>query len=212
MLAIGKDEDCLEGVVFTADSNYHSETNLKSCDEMGVDAYVPDPLFRQRDPRFETRGKYKPEKKFRFGHEDFTYDEGVDWYVCPQGNPLKRHSPGKRSGGNIYRLYVARLEECRDCPVKDRCLHSKRSKRKSLSIPVGHTGTFSQQMRENIDTPLGRLLYSLRMAVVEPVFANIRIHKRLDRFTLRGKKRVNIQWLLSCMVYNMEKIAVYGTV
>ncbi len=42
------------------------------------------------------------------------------------------------------------------------------------------------------------------------VFANIRTHKRLDRFTLRGKIKVNIQWLLYCMVHNIEKITNYG--
>jgi len=42
------------------------------------------------------------------------------------------------------------------------------------------------------------------------VFANIRSNKRLDRFTLRGKIKVNIQWLMFCLVHNMEKILNYG--
>jgi hypothetical protein len=46
--------------------------------------------------------------------------------------------------------------------------------------------------------------------VAEPVFANIRTQKRLDRFTLRGKVKVNIQWLLYCMIHNIEKIKNYG--
>ena len=40
--------------------------------------------------------------------------------------------------------------------------------------------------------PSGRI-YPQRLAIAEPVFANIRINKRLDRFTLRGKIKVNIQ-------------------
>ena len=48
------------------------------------------------------------------------------------------------------------------------------------------------------------------MAIVEPVFGNIRFLKRLDRFTLRGKIKVNIQWLLYCMVHNKEKVTNYG--
>jgi hypothetical protein len=51
---------------------------------------------------------------------------------------------------------------------------------------------------------------SARGAVAEPVFANLRTHKRLDRFTLRGKAKVNIQWLLYCMIHNIEKITNYG--
>ncbi|MDR2702134.1 MAG: transposase [Spirochaetaceae bacterium] len=40
---------------------------------------------------------------------------------------------------------------------------------------------------------------------MEPVFANIRYCKGLNRFTLRGKEKVNSQWLLYCMVHNLGK-------
>jgi len=36
------------------------------------------------------------------------------------------------------------------------------------------------------------------------------IGKGLDKFSLRGKVKVNIQWLLYCMVHNIEKVANYG--
>jgi hypothetical protein len=65
----------------------------------------------------------------------------------------------------------------------------------------------SQKMRNAIDSPQGRALYSRRMAAVEPVFANIRHHKRMSRFTLRGKANVSTQWQLYCLVHNIEKIA-----
>jgi IS5 family transposase len=65
-------------------------------------------------------------------------------------------------------------------------------------------------MAAKMDTERGRELYPHRMKIVEPVFANIRTQKRLDRFTLRGKIKVNIQWLLYCMVHNIEKIANCG--
>jgi Transposase DDE domain len=45
---------------------------------------------------------------------------------------------------------------------------------------------------------------------VEPVFGNLRAQKGLDRFTLRGQKKVNIQWTLYCMMHNIEKIGKYG--
>jgi hypothetical protein len=48
------------------------------------------------------------------------------------------------------------------------------------------------------------------MSVVEPVFANIGTNKRLNRFSLRGKKKVESQWQLYCMVHNIEKLANYG--
>jgi hypothetical protein len=65
-------------------------------------------------------------------------------------------------------------------------------------------------MAGKVDSERGRKIYPQRLAVAEPVFANLRIHKRLDQFTLRGKATVNIQWLLYCMIHNIEKITNYG--
>ena len=65
-------------------------------------------------------------------------------------------------------------------------------------------------MRQKIDTPEGRRLYERRMGTVEPVFANLVENKRLKRFTLRGLLKATTQWLLWCMVHNLEKIGNYG--
>ena len=78
-------------------------------------------------------------------------------------------------------------------------------------VPTGTEGiNLTKQMIEKIDTEQGRKVYAQRMAIVEPIFSNIRVQKRLDRFTLRGKAKVNIQWLLYSMVHNIEKISNYG--
>jgi hypothetical protein len=85
------------------------------------------------------------------------------------------------------------------------------SKRKHLAVPIGTEGiNLSKQMVKKIETEAGRRIYPQRLAIAEPVFANIRINKRLDRFTLRGKIKVNIQWLMYCLVHNIEKILNYG--
>ena len=58
-----------------------------------------------------------------------------------------------------------------------------------------------------IDAPAGRAQYARRFATVEPVFANLRVNKRLDRFTLHGRAKVDTQWKLDCLVHNIEKLA-----
>jgi hypothetical protein len=65
----------------------------------------------------------------------------------------------------------------------------------------------AQEMREKIDKPKYKKLYSKRMQIIEPVFADITYCKGMDRFTLRTQKKVNIQWKLYCIVYNMGKCA-----
>jgi len=71
-------------------------------------------------------------------------------------------------------------------------------------------GSITDRMREKIDSHEGRKTYSKRLGIVEPVFANIRSCKRMNRFTLRGKIKVNIQWQLYCLVHNIEKIVNFG--
>ncbi|MFN8800711.1 MAG: transposase, partial [Gemmatimonas sp.] len=65
-------------------------------------------------------------------------------------------------------------------------------------------------MRRRIDRPEARAQYAQRFATVEPVVGNLRANKRLDRFTLRGRTKVDTQWKLYCLVHNIEKLAHAG--
>jgi hypothetical protein len=49
-----------------------------------------------------------------------------------------------------------------------------------------------------------------RDTTVEPVFGNLRYNKRLSRFTLRGKVKVDGQFKLYAMMHNIEKLAGNG--
>lgn len=71
-------------------------------------------------------------------------------------------------------------------------------------------GSITDEMRAKIDTPQGRAIYSRRLSTVEPVFANVRTQKRMYRFTLRGRVKVTIQWMLYCLVHNIDKILNFG--
>ncbi|MEO8038587.1 MAG: transposase, partial [Betaproteobacteria bacterium] len=55
-----------------------------------------------------------------------------------------------------------------------------------------------------------RAQYGRRFATVEPVFGNLRHNKGLKRFTLRGRRKVDEQWKLYCLVQNIEKLANSG--
>ena len=78
--------------------------------------------------------------------------------------------------------------------------------RRRRQAPVTHTA----RMKAAIDTPGGRARYAQRVGAVEPVFANVRYNKGLDRFTLRGRAKVDGQWKLFCLVHNIEKLATHG--
>ena len=65
-------------------------------------------------------------------------------------------------------------------------------------------------MRRRLDTPEGRARYGQRFATVEPAFGNRRANTRLDRFTLRGRTKVDAQWKRYCLAHNIEKLAHHG--
>lgn len=210
MEAIGQSEDYFEGKILTADSLYHSPTNLKKCDEEKIDAYIPDKDFRKRDPRLKTKGQRKTKKK-RFKLHDFQHNESRDEYICPQGKILKLQVKKVELDGVIYRRYVADRTDCQGCEFKSMCIINKKGKRRYLYVPIGSSlDNLTKPMIEKIDSEKGRKIYPQRIAIVEPVFANVRTHKRMDHFTMRGKIKVNIQWLLYCMIHNIEKIVNYG--
>lgn len=203
--SLGHSPDYFRGKILAADSNYHTEVNLKKCQELELDAYIPDRKFRNRDPRFSTQ-KRRQVRKFTL--KDFHHDAARDRYICPNGKVLKLRARRVLDHGYLYQKYLADAKDCQTCPLRARCIYGKNAKRKQLSVPIDES--LSKQMVEKIETAQGRRIYPQRLAIAEPVFANIRINKRLDRFTLRGKIKVNIQWLMYCLIHNIEKILNYG--
>jgi transposase len=207
---IGKGKDYFEGKILTADSSYHSVTNIAKCNEEKLDAYIPDNKFRNGDKRFATRVGYRPRSK-KFTFADFQYDGGKDEYMCPNGKRLKPLVKSGRHKGKLLRVYRSRQKDCRRCQLRAKCLQNKDAKRRHLTYYADASGNnISQAMVKKIETQKGRKIYPQRIAIVEPVFANIGVHKRMNKFSLRGKIKVNIQWLLYCMVHNIEKVANYG--
>ena len=210
MESIGYSTEYFEGKTFLADSNYHCEDNLRTCEEEKLDAYIPDVNFRKRDQRFETQSRHKP-KTGKFTPADFTYDESNDTYICPNGKELKLKAKRAKTGNWFFRRYMIKDGDCTECEFASKCLEGRGGKRKWLSIPIERVEpSYHEAMIAKIDTDAGKRKYEKRLGMVEPIFANIRIHKRMDRFTLRGKIKVNIQWLLYCMVHNIEKLAGRG--
>jgi hypothetical protein len=211
----GLGEGYVKGKILTADSSYHSDKNLKACEDASVDPYIPDTRFRKRDERFAESGRFKPREKPRnpnkFTKEDFLYESITDTYICPNGETLKATPKPHVAKGYMFRQYRTRHTACRGCTHKAKCVGNGPTERKHLDILLGQLSkTRCQRMREKIDTEHAKRIYQRRLAIVEPVFGNLRSQKRLDRFTLRGKVKVSTQWMLYCLVHNLEKIAHFG--
>ncbi|NVM23425.1 MAG: IS1182 family transposase [Desulfobacterales bacterium] len=219
--AIGREEP-LKGKKIIADTGYYSVNNLEACKELEVDAYVPDPQFRKRDVRFadagrhrrsvdKHKGRYKSKKRW-FSAEDFKLDDRTGKLICPADHGLYvKNRNFITADGYKAIAYQAPKTACRDCRLRSKCLRNPKTVSRQVHVFYGkRPGSITDEMKQKIDTPDGRRTYSKRLGIVEPVFGNIRACKRMDRFTLRGKTKVNIQWMLYCLVHNIEKIINYG--
>jgi len=218
--------DVFEHARITADSGFHSERNMQLLMVQGIDAYIADSQFRKRDPRFAERDRYKERfrKEQAFAHGTttayttryFTMSEDKNYCICPAGKRLHRN------GGNVIvaHKHVAikfrgNKTDCRACALRKKCLrYPDRTEVRQVYFFQGRAPSlpesFTEKMKRKIDSVKGRLIYNRRLATVEPVFGNICSTLGLNRFTLRGKRKVNIQWLLYCIVHNLLKVHRYG--
>lgn len=206
----------------SADTSYYSINNLETCKELEVDAYVPDPHFRKRDIRFADAGRYRrsvdkrkeryKSKKRWFSVEDFKLDDRTGKLICPAGHGLYiRNRNFITADGYKAIAYQAPKTACRDCRLRSKCLRNPKTVSRQVHVFYGkRPGSITDEMKQKIDTAEGRHIYSKRLGIVEPVFGNIRACKKMDRFTLRGQIKVNIQWMLYCLVHNIEKIINFG--
>ena len=220
LVAIGKEPTFFEGKELTADSNYHSLNSLTVCKNEKIDAYIPDIQFRKRDPRFAEQerfkdgvhGRQRPDAKpSSFTTADFSYDESKQVYLCPQGKELRCHARNQPNRYRIYDVYHARVQDCAACPLRSRCLSKPTVSRRYLSIQVDSgQPNLIDDMKAKMDSADGKRVYARRLGIVEPVFANICVQKRMNRFTLRSKQKVDVQWRLFALVHNIGKIHTFG--
>ncbi|MEK7191135.1 MAG: IS1182 family transposase [Pseudomonadota bacterium] len=219
--ALGEPADVLTKATLTADAGYASEANMRYVFDAGIDAYIADTQFRKRDPRFKEADRYKVRAREDHGTPrlfrpaDFTYDETERTCTCPAGKRLYKNGANVTIGGLVGMKFTAPLSACLSCGLRDQCLkHPEKTRVRQVVFFNGRSATapetFTHKMKRKIDSLTGKRIYQRRLATVEPVFANIRAAKGLDRFTLRGKTKVNSQWLLYCLVHNLGKIQRYG--
>lgn len=215
------------GTLITADAGYHSEANLAALADAHVDALIADADMRRRDERLAGQAVHRaaphplravtggrPEPRV-FQPADFTYDAEARTCVCPAGKALYRSGKDVVTRGYLADHFRGAKGVCSPCPLRAQCLRTPERtptrqvaffRGKAPDTPESHTA----RMQRRLDTPEGRARYGRRFATVEPVFGNLRANKRLDRFTLRGRAKVDAQWKLYCLVHNIEKLAHHG--
>ena len=66
-------------------------------------------------------------------------------------------------------------------------------------------------MRRVLATELGNALYRKRQATIEPMFANTKFNRRIDRFQRRGRSACRSEWRLIAATHNLLKLHKHHT-
>jgi len=227
---LGLGEDVYRtGTVVTADTGYANEANMQYLHDHNINGYVPDNQFRKRDPKFAEQNHHYSTRRPITGKKkaatsvipasEFDFDPINLTCRCPSGESISFRGKHSDSHGHLKVFFEGRLLQCRHCDLKTRCMtnpdsanHRKGNGRQvSFIIQKAQRSTnYTDWMKRRVDSAKGKQIYSHRMSVVEPVFGNIGTNKGLNRFSLRGKKKVQGQWQLYCLIHNIEKLNNYG--
>jgi len=211
--------------VIAADAGYHSHANVTALAERQIDACLPDNGYRKRDARYADQDRHKskpdplwdkskpPKKTQCFTPAQFTLAADHSHCVCPEGKRLYRNGANCTINGYVAMKFAGAQQDCVPCTQRAACLRTPdKTKTRQVSFFQGRRvpNEHADQMKAKIDSDLGRQMITRRFATVEPVFGNLRGNKQLNRFTRRGKTKVDGQWKLYCLMHNIEKLAHHG--
>lgn len=214
------------GTLLTADTGYSSEANMEYVFAESINAVIPDNKFRQRDPTFtesETVQKHKahrqktrkdqPKGTLKFPASDFTVNKTSKICVCPNGHEMMYHGDHFVVNNKRYLRFKSYLKNCRGCPLQKQCMKKpvkEHGRQVSFLVEDKNNTNYLDLMKQKIDSVAGKRDYAKRMWTIEPVFGNITSNKGLNKLSLRGTAKVTCQWMMFCMVHNIEKLWRYG--
>lgn len=181
----------------TTDSGYESEEGYEFLKKNHQIPYIK--------PQTYERWKKRTFKQDISKRENMIYDEELDTYTCHAGRKIKplyikvqKSKSGYRSEVTVYEC-----EDCTGCPYKEKCTKAKGNKKLYVSKKFIAD---RQESYENIMSETGILYRMNRSIQVEGAFGVLKNDYEFQRFLLRGKTKVKLEFLLLCMGYNINKL------
>ncbi len=133
----------------------------------------------------------------------FIYNKDEDTYTCPAGQILRTKGTWhtkKRNENFFYQFKKYRTPECKTCPVKNLCTGRVEGGRE---IERSQYAESSERNAANYKEQYA--LYRKRQEINEHIFGTIKRVWNYYYTNLKGLKKVNGEWSLIMMVYNMKR-------
>ena len=174
-----------EGLVMencVADTGYSSGDNYAFLEQQGIKSFIP------------------PHGTYKGGPEGFVYIEEGNYWLCPQGKKVTFRKQ-KLEKGTLKDNYFTKRSDCRDCPIKAKCIGKSHEKRINITA-------YREEYERNIarvKSPEGRYMKGKRQSTVEPVFGTLTQFMGLGKVNTIGLAQANKCMHLSAMAYNLKK-------
>ena len=176
------------------DCGYVTGIDLAECLAQGVTLYGP---WKENDWS-------RPKSPALFSKDRFTWRGDLDAYTCPAGQLLRRTGRHKRkcSGGRevVESTYRGDADTCQACPLRQQCTTSKKSGR---SVQRSEHEDLIISHRAWMETAEAKAMYRLRGQTIEIVFADVKEHRGLRRFSGHGLTRVRTEFALEILLHNL---------
>ena len=188
------------------DAGYESLDNYLYFSQPQVTAKL---LVKPTNHEQKKHKKYKTDISRR---ENMAYDANSDTYTCANGKTLsvERIRRGKTSSGFPTETTVYSCADCQGCPMKEKCIRGKSKtplEERSKTLYVSKEfEEYRAKMETNVNTKLGKFLRVNRSIQAEGTFAMVKEDMRFRRFLLRGNVKVEAEWTLMAIAYNILKL------
>lgn len=186
-----------------ADAGYGGYDNYMYNLQRGIDLVQKYNYFgKEKDPKF---------RKKIFNIENWKKNE-EGYRICPDGRVFDVYikdvydQPGKSL--QIRQLY-REANKCEGCPFRNECLKNKDG-HKTISRNVV-LEEFRKKVDENLTSESGKQLCRNRSVQAEGAFGSIKQNALFTRFTRKGMKNVEMEFLLVCLGLNFRRYHKFRT-
>ena len=182
---------------FTAlyDKGYHTGSELKIAQELGINAIVAKPDVASNAP------------DTRYNVANFQYNKEEDTYTCPEhqvlmtnGNSYNKHRGKHR---DVIQVKQYKTKACKTCQSKELC--TKMSRDRGRVIERSEYAEYIEQNRINVEN--NKTTYKRRQAIVEHPYGTIKRQWGFSYIlTKQGKERASADVGLMFTAYNFRRL------
>ena len=178
----------VDQITATADTGYHNETEVATCEQENITCYIPKPT-----PPSSKR------KSRLFTKADFHYDAENDCYLCPAHQTLPYCGRKKWATKKEQKKYGCR--HCNACSIRGQCMGKKRGNR--YLFRGVHEDLIDQMEQRVLENPE---ITKQRKELVEHPFGTIKHWMDQGYFLTRGFEKVTGEMSLTALCYNIKRV------